>query len=906
MKPLPFDPRYWQRASALIDELLALSPELQRARLLEIRAEEDAALVDDLERFLALHEQADRAAFMSGTSLPADLPPLQTAGDTIGAWTLVTLLGEGGMGVVWQAKRSDGRFQADAAIKLLKFGLFSPTALKRFQREGTLLARLRHPGIAQLLDAGVSQRGQPYLVLELVRGAAIDTWCRHRSIALPDRIHLFLQAVDAVAAAHRQLIVHRDLKPSNMLVTDDGHVKLLDFGIARIVIDDEGDDDRLTHEGALPYTPRYAAPEQTLGLEISTATDVYSLGVMLYELLTDQHPYCLSQEATPAEYKRAAGAGRIPPPSSRVAQKTARMLRGDIDTILGKALATEVAERYQSVAEFGEDLRRFLRFEPVAASRPSGIYRLRKLLRRHPFEAAAVVATSCALLIGASVAIWQGNEAQLAREQALRDLALSEATNEFMSFLLSESGGSAFTTSDLLDRAEGFLTKDTLSGHAVRARLLELLGDRWAQIGSTDRSLAALSAAAQEAHSDGDRALVARIDCTRAVVLAEGNPPEASMAILTQSLATLRGVTQGAESATGSCLLALSQVESMMMNRPADGAQHAREALEVFGRLPQADANRLDALSALADAEARLGNTASAVARYKEISSELMTRGRGRSSTTVAILGELANNQVRAGQVTDSLATLESALAIQRGMTNTESAPWQKLSYAATLALAGRGSEAKAQLVAVGHEDLGSNLRLRQEAVNVGTLVYCLAGADGQRCADYLDRYRPDNGAKDGISLRRPRWCLAAAHHAAAQGKPQAAKPLIDEALVGYKAEQTTSPILIRALLLRFNLLIDAGDIAAASADATRMRQLAQAQSAGFKASLWLGLASFAEGKLLMSRNYANRDERMTAREAARNALSTAQEHILASSGDKVPVLTEIRWRLNDLKSTAE
>ena len=272
-------------------------------------------------------------------------------GQQLGAYTLTTRIGEGGMGTVWLAERNDGRFTRQAAIKFVNVAAISARGEERFKREGRILGRLTHPQIAALLDAGVSPAGQPYLVLEYVDGQPIDRYCDRHGLDVAARIRLFLDVLAAVAHAHTNLIVHRDLKPSNVLVTKEGQVKLLDFGIAMLLDDEQspGGATRLTREGDAALTPQFAAPEQVTGGAISTATDVYELGVLLFVLLTGQHP-AGDAVRSPADLIKAIVETESPRPSDVVSdERIKRSLRGDVDTIVGKALKKLPAERYAFV-----------------------------------------------------------------------------------------------------------------------------------------------------------------------------------------------------------------------------------------------------------------------------------------------------------------------------------------------------------------------------------------------------------------------------------------------------------------------------------------------------------------------------------------------------------------------------
>ncbi len=414
-------PELWARLEPRLDELLTLAP-LERAQRLDEIAANDPDTARELRELLSAGDDASRAGFLGKSVAPALLAPTAGAGDVLGPWTLVQPIGEGGMGSVWRARRSDGRFEGEAAVKLLKSGLFDAAAQERFRREGAILARLRHPSIAQLLDAGITAKGQPYLVLELVRGERIDHWCEAHGLGIRQRIELFQQVLAAVAAAHGQLVIHRDLKPSNILVDESGRVKLLDFGIARLLPgQDDAAETALTHAGALALTPQYAAPEQFEGGVLGMATDVFALGIVLYELLTKVHPSGLAVGSKSLEYLRAVGEGRYKLASER-APAERRALRGDLDNILHKALAAQPAERYASVAALADDLQRHLNDQPVAAQPGTLAYRTAKFVRRNRIAVAASAAVFTALAVGLAATLWMGAEAS-----RQRDLALGEA-----------------------------------------------------------------------------------------------------------------------------------------------------------------------------------------------------------------------------------------------------------------------------------------------------------------------------------------------------------------------------------------------------------------------------------------------------------------------------------------------
>jgi serine/threonine protein kinase/tetratricopeptide (TPR) repeat protein len=402
-------PDQWQEVSPYLDEALEIAPEERAAWLLSLRTR-DARIAAMVQALLAEQLQLKQEAFLERSPLRiiADL-----AGQKVGAYTLVSQIGQGGMGSVWLAKRSDGRFERQAAVKFVSTVLTGRTTEERFIREGTILGRLTHPHIAELFDAGISADGSRYLILEYVDGVAIDKYCDQHKLDIDARIKLFLDVLSAVAEAHSNLIVHRDIKPSNVLVRNDGQVKLLDFGIAKLLAQ-EGDTAALTAltlEGAGALTPRFAAPEQVTGGTVTTATDVYALGVLLYLLLTGHHP--AGKEAqSPAELVKAITEVEVPKASAAVSgrsevaakrtstpEKLRRQLSGDLDTILGKALKKNPQERYTSVTAFADDLRRYLRHEAISVRPDTVAYRTAKFVRRNRVVV-VLITVALALVIG--------------------------------------------------------------------------------------------------------------------------------------------------------------------------------------------------------------------------------------------------------------------------------------------------------------------------------------------------------------------------------------------------------------------------------------------------------------------------------------------------------------------------
>ncbi|MBK8321682.1 MAG: serine/threonine protein kinase [Betaproteobacteria bacterium] len=419
----------WKEVSRLLDEALDL-PAAERAAWLANLPPEHAESRPHLERLLRQHDTGTDLSLADALpgyrSDEADEPDRQ-AGDELGPWRLVREIGRGGMGAVWLAERAAGGAKMPVALKMLHpFASKGPQA-ERFRREREILASLNHPNIARLIDAGVTEEGVPWLALEYVEGGTLIDWCNSRGTGLEARLALYAQALKAVQYAHANLVIHRDLKPGNILVTPTGEVKLLDFGIAKLLDREERrtNETELTRLAGRAMTPHYASPEQIAGLPLTTASDVYSLGVVLFELLTGSRPYRLKRGSA-AELEEAILAADTAMPSASVTDVFARRLatpsgrlrrtlRGDLDTIVMKALAKRPEDRYGSVEAFAQDLERYREGLPVLARRESAAYRLAKFVRRHRLAVAAAGAVTLALVGGLVAALWQ---ADLARQSA--------------------------------------------------------------------------------------------------------------------------------------------------------------------------------------------------------------------------------------------------------------------------------------------------------------------------------------------------------------------------------------------------------------------------------------------------------------------------------------------------------
>jgi len=510
-------PLNWERIQQIFDEASQL-PQDRRQDFVADACQGDRTLYLQVESLLLALDQEGGFLEQQIVSYAAHVTATR-APERIGAYRILSEIGRGGMGAVYLAERADGQYRRRVAIKLVRDGLSSgPELLRRFSVERQILAGLQHPNIAQLLDAGVTEDGTPYLVMEHVEGIRIDKYCDNNELSSRDRIALFQHVCTAVQYAHRNLIVHRDIKPSNILVTGEGVVKLLDFGIAKLLPGPDGSYDDAERTAALAdleltapalrlMTREYASPEQIRGQAITTATDVYALGVVLYGLLTHQHPFDNLRSDFLA-LERAICEAEPPPPSAAVsrAQDTglAQQLRGDLDAIVLKAIRQEPADRYASVEHLSEDLHHYLSGFPVMARRGTRRYRALKFVRRHRWGMAA--ATSFVLLLLAFAASMSLLSVRLARERtrsnqealkARQAEKTAEAVNRFLQEdLLAESSPSHqaaagpnakadpnLTVRTALDRAAANIDGKFTGEPLVEASVRQTIGQAYANLG---------------------------------------------------------------------------------------------------------------------------------------------------------------------------------------------------------------------------------------------------------------------------------------------------------------------------------------------------------------------------------------------------------------------------------------
>ena len=503
MDKFRFDSSTWATLNSLLDEALD-QPAPRLAQWLDDLSPEFDGLKPRLRELLSRKSLVETDAFLH--TLPkfelepgdmADLPPrTEQPGDQIGPYRLVRELGSGGMGVVWLAERTDLLINRPVALKL-PHGAWKRAGLaERMAREREILATLTHPNIAHLYDAGVTADGQPYLAIEYVEGRRIDQYCREQQLDVKARLRLFSQVVNAVAYAHGKLVVHRDLKPANMLVSAEGQVRLLDFGIAKLMDEGQAKETRFTELSGRALTPDYASPEQILGEPLTVSSDVYSLGVVLYELLSDRRPYKLQRDSRGA-LEDAILQSDPPLPSEVTLAPWRKTLRGDLDTVVLKALRKKSADRYATVHALLDDIERYLGARPVMAQPDSRWYRTRKFVARNRLGVSAVTAVFMAVLIGAGVAVWQARA-------ALAEKARAEEVKDFIASFFRDAdpylnGGRPLTAIDMLKLGTRRMDEDLSAHPRVRVEILQIIGESAIALQENEAAESALLQALHEA-----------------------------------------------------------------------------------------------------------------------------------------------------------------------------------------------------------------------------------------------------------------------------------------------------------------------------------------------------------------------------------------------------------------------
>jgi serine/threonine-protein kinase len=838
------DQTSWPALSVLLDQLLELPPVERSRRLTELRADGNSALADHAERLLARGSEIENHRFLH--ELPGQVfPQERLSGTTVGPYTLERPLGQGGMGSVWLAYRSDGRFEGRVAIKFLQLALAGTSGTLRFQREGSALARLTHPNVARLLDAGVMASGEPYLVLEYVEGEPIDRWCDRRRSTVRARILLFLEAAAAVAHAHRNFLLHRDLKPSNILVTEQGTVKLLDFGIAKLL--DEGGEpggvSQVTQLGERPLTPAFASPEQIEGGDVGVPSDVYELGVLLYLLLCGRHPTA-EEQAPPMEQLRAVVEREPTRPSLAVAptrrepqmleiaaargttpDRLARELRGDLDTIVLKALKKSAAERYPTVEAMAEDLRRYLLDQPISARPDSLGYRLRKSLRRHRLGVAAGGLAAAGLLVGAIIAFSQARVARVERDRAVRALDRSQASLTFVETMLTEGAATdeKITLPELLSRSERLALTELHTDRDQQTQVLLMIGSYFESLGNQTRAEELLRRAEALSRDSHDVELRGEIVCGLAKNTAFGPGMEEAR----RTLAAWAARRDISPELAALCHQYLAQIELFARNDPASGLEHllAAQTLIRGSRHARADF-RAGLLGDLGWAYALTARNDDAEEQYAASLATYRKFGREESAGAMAVINNWGLERMNAGDLQGALPLLERGLetARRRGVPP----PYLVANRAAVLLQLGRYDEAFSEIEVLERiaGDGGSvpwqisarvmRANLLRERGELDQAEAVLLGA-----AALVGTVPPDT-----FSVLA--YQLAVADLAVDRRRPAEARVALEPLLARLEARKLRQRVLAYALRTRAEIEVLEGQLEPARADARRALEMTQ------------------------------------------------------------------------------
>jgi serine/threonine protein kinase/Tfp pilus assembly protein PilF len=575
----------WSEVAAQFDQALQLDPQAREVWLAEL-GKQQPRVAHCVRSLLEEIQALDGAGFLVERPVwkPLHAPDL-VPGDNVGPYDLIREIGYGGMSSVWLAQRRDQQFKRQVALKLPFLG--PCMQLERFIRERDILAALTHPNIARLYDAGISESGQPYLAMEYVCGKTLTRRCDEERLTIRERLMLFLQVLQAVQFAHAELIIHRDLKPSNILVTTQGRVVLLDFGIGKLLAADDRNETHLTQIAGCAFTPQYASPEQITGHALGTASDIYSLGVILYELLTGNCPYEPAHQSR-AAIEQAILTGHVRRPSQSGISPTAALGRGtsvrglartlarDLDTIVLKALKNNPVDRYASVSAFAQDISNYLECLPVSAQPDSRWYRLTRFTARYKTPVIAAGIATTALLAGAMLAAWQARTASVARDRAVALASRNQAVSEFLGRVITEAAESAkpVTVSEMLSRSERLALTDRSISAENRAALLEMIADRYQSMDETDRAARLLESASRIVAGSPDHALRSRLTCDHAATVATFGHSDGPVRAISREIEQLQSDPETASF----CLLALCRI-ALIEHHALEGIHQARMGL---------------------------------------------------------------------------------------------------------------------------------------------------------------------------------------------------------------------------------------------------------------------------------------------------------------------------------------
>lgn len=684
------------------------------------------------------------------------------APEQIGDWTVHRLLGEGGMAQVYLAARQLHGARQQAAIKLLSARHTGTDLRIRFERERRILANLSDPRIARFYDAGTLADGRPWLAMEYVEGVRIDQWCDIRKSSIEERIRLLIQVAQATASAHSRLIVHRDIKPANVLVDAQGAPKLLDFGIAKVLDPDEASDGAETHTEQRLLTPHYASPEQLLGESVGTSSDIYQLGLMLYELCTGRRPFAQHQSSLPRMMSAiteqealslADGFDDNPDLEQVAAHRTSsvprlrRMMRGDLRLIAAKALRSEPSERYPSAAHFAEDLTRYLACLPISAAPPSWRYRARRWLTRHPWVGVLSAAFLLAVVVGTSATAWQMRQALESRDQALAEAEKSARLTDFLVATFAQADpnrtqGELVSAKSLLDNAVQRIDLELPRRDGVRADLLAAMASAYSGLALRDTQLKlSRQALAIERELNRPRVLTRRLlDLAKA--LRETGDAAAAMVLIVEAEARLVADSTDSRGYLG-WLLYFKAITQFSLDQPDESERTLQQSLQVLTAAADAQADHISSVQLMLSRRwASAGNfeqalelVQSAVARSRLAEPAVPTK-------LVEALDALGSLYGKSERFSEQTATYREALALAADVYGAEHLHVAIVEHNLGLALEAQGDLANAMThmrsaSAVGLAAVAATHGFNQSAQIALLRLRCLNNDAADRIAEY-------------------------------------------------------------------------------------------------------------------------------------------------------------------------
>jgi serine/threonine protein kinase len=879
------DPEQWPNLSRLLDEALEVPLEA-REHWLESLSPADLTYKAKLRALLEQGASAETRDFldvfpklpMAEAANGALSGPALAPGTAVGPYVIEEEIGRGGMGAVWRARRSDGVIKRPVALKLPHMGLYGRELIARFASERDILAELAHPNIARLYDAGFSATGQPFLALEYVAGAPLTEYCDRHRLDVPARLRLFQQVLRAVQYAHGHLVIHRDLKPSNVLVGADGRAMLLDFGVAKLVVADAGEEAGRTQMGVRALTPEYASPEQIAGQPVTTASDIYSLGVLLFELLTGACPYRV-RHSSRAALEEAILTAEPQRPSRSIRDEAAatarattvkalcRALRGDLDTIILKALKKASTERYATADAFSQDVERYLRGEPVAARPDSGWYRTSKFIARHKLPVAAGGAALVAVLATAAIASFEAHAAAAERDRALALSSRNEAVAEFLNVLITEAAGSdkPVTVSEMLARSEALVSSEYRDHPEHRAAVLGMLGEYYHTNAKDTRAESLLREALDTVRTSPDGDLRRKLTCEYAFTLSDVGKVDEAVRMLKGVAADPQSTTQQA----AECLENLAFI-AQNANDSAKALKYASLALQRLQQVPHPPpVLQATFLGGMGYAEHLNGRNDVAGQFYERSLAQFAQAGRDHGPDAISVRNNWAIVNEGAGNSRRALELYDETLQIVAQNDSGAPPPAYLVSNRGrTLESLGRFREAREAYLQCAAQTA--------QAVTATGQAHCLLGlastlrelGDLPAAEDNLARasaiisaaFPP--GFPAAIALRVTRGRLALAKGQFAQARAD-----LDAAI----ADGKTASLTATALLTRAELNLQENQPAAAKSDALRTLSLTRAAQGGMPYSNGTGLAWLMLGRALAMRGDAGR---------ARNAFEMAVTHL--------------------------